>query len=174
MSRYRTIVPLTRVTTTVILGGVSKGYQPKTLPAGPEGAWARHLDAYLREHNLSASEAFDQWYAELGYARKSGGLFRDVAAGRIPPPERLRKGLIKLIGEPPREESPADKAESPTLTTVLADLARELTALREERQSMVARVDRLQATVDQLVAGTLGPASKRSRGGRDAPPATAG
>lgn len=64
------------------------------------GAWARHIDNWLREHDWSVNHAFEQWHDELGLGERSRASWVKVVSGERPPNERQAKFLVSVMGEP--------------------------------------------------------------------------
>jgi hypothetical protein len=55
------------------------------------GAWARHIDNWLREHDWSVNHAFEQWHDDLGLGERSRASWVKVVSGERPPNERQAK-----------------------------------------------------------------------------------
>lgn len=72
------------------------------------------------------------------------------------------------IGKPPYAPTPPED-QPPDLPTALLALAHELAALREERQSMAARVDELEAQVGELLAAVPSGGGSAARAARAVP-----
>lgn len=63
-------------------------------------AWARHLDARMRELNLSQTNVFELVRDELGYAPKSRSALHRVFSDKEPEP-RQAEALARHFGMPP-------------------------------------------------------------------------
>jgi hypothetical protein len=73
------------------------------------GAWARHIDNWLREHDWSVNHAFEQWHDDLGLGERSRASWVKVVSGERPPNERQAGFLVSVMGEP---EPGAEQASS--------------------------------------------------------------
>jgi hypothetical protein len=155
-------------------------YRRPTKPLG--GAWARHIDNWLREHDWSVNHAFEQWHDELGLGERSRASWVKVVSGERPPNERQAKFLVSVMGEPEAGTEQADSeggGDAATLvaafrdalleqTRALAEVRLELREARrtaEEERGVIAEIlARLEA---RLELGT----EPASNGAADAGPA---
>jgi hypothetical protein len=146
------------------------------------GAWARHIDNWLREHDWSVNHAFEQWHDDLGLGERSRASWVKVVSGERPPNERQAKFLVSVMGEPePGTEQAASEGggDAATLlaafrdalleqTRALAEVRLELREARrtaEEERGVIAEIlARLEA---RLELGT----EPASNGAGDAGPA---
>lgn len=129
-------------------------YRPPSRP--PVSAWARHLDAYQREHGLSQTGLFKLVRDALGYGPDSRTAFRPYLVAKEPDEQDARK-LAAIVGWPPAETEPQPDpliGKAPDLAAALVMLTTELGAWRQEREALVARVADLEATVAGLVPAT--------------------
>jgi hypothetical protein len=146
------------------------------------GAWARHIDKWLREHDWSVNHAFEQWHDELGLGERSRASWVKVVSGERPPNERQAKFLVSVMGEPEagtEQASSEGGGDAATLlaafrdalleqTRALAEVRLELREARrtaEEERGVIAEIlARLEA---RLELGT----EPASNGAADAGPA---
>jgi hypothetical protein len=146
------------------------------------GAWARHIDNWLREHDWSVNHAFEQWHDELGLGERSRASWVKVVSGERPPNERQARFLVSVMGEPEAgtEQAGSDGGgDAATLlaafrdalleqTRALAEVRLELREARrtaEEERGVIAEIlARLEA---RLELGT----EPASNGAGDAGPA---
>jgi hypothetical protein len=110
-------------------------YRRPTKPLG--GAWARHIDNWLREHDWSVNHAFEQWHDDLGLGERSRASWVKVVSGERPPNERQAKFLVSVMGEPEAgtEQAPSEGGgDAATLLAAFRDALMEQTrALAEVR-----------------------------------------
>ena len=104
----------------------------------------------MRDNGLSQTGAFKQLGAAVGLGPESRSAFLPYLYNKPVDPEH-EQALADIIGWPPDDETTAP-IETPDLATALLALATELTALREERQLLAARLDEVEAQVAELVA----------------------
>jgi hypothetical protein len=101
------------------------------------GAWARHIDNWLREHDWSVNHAFEQWHDELGLGERSRASWVKVVSGERPPNERQARFLVSVMGEPEAgtEQAGSDGGgDAATLLAAFRDALMEQTrALAEVR-----------------------------------------
>ena len=115
-------------------------------------AWARHLDAVMRDRDLSQTNVFDEVREELGYATTSRSAIVRVFSDKEPD-ARQAEVLARHYGQPaplPIEEpgpsadvtglvaamTAALLAQTTALTDLRADLAQARDDAREERSAM--------------------------------------
>lgn len=90
----------------------------------PATAWARHLDAVMRERGWSRVRLFEEVGAELGYAPKSRSGFLPLLADREPTPAQADV-LRRHFGEPaaiPEPESGKHTPDSGSIAELVAEL----------------------------------------------------
>lgn len=120
-------------------------YRAPTLPLLT--AWARHLDAVMRERDLSQTNVFDLVRDELGYATTSRTALRGIFSDKQPD-ERQAAVLTRHFGAP-APEPVASEIDAPDLVS----------AIREQNNWMrayVERTDRRIAMLEQLVMNLSG------------------
>jgi hypothetical protein len=150
------------------------------------GAWARHIDNWLREHDWSVNHAFEQWHDDLGLGERSRASWVKVVSGERPPNERQAKFLVSVMGEPEAGTEQAGSeggGDAATLvaafrdalmeqTRALAEVRLELREARrtaEEERGVIAEIlARLEARLELGTepasngAGDAGPALRRA------------
>ena len=145
-------------------------YRPST--SKPNGAWSRHLDEQRRLRDLSQTQAFELVYERVGWSPKSRTAYVAIDKGeRQPKPHEAAVladefGWPTESGEPVTVAPPDDLAAAiRALTAELRDAREEREALRVERASVLARLDRLDAILDVLAPPTMrgegGPVARR-------------
>jgi hypothetical protein len=144
-------------------------YRPSANP--PTTAWARHLDAVMRERGWSRVRLFEEVGAELGYAPKSRSAMLPILEDREPTPAQADV-LRRHFGDPTPIDDPASAStpEAGSLAEALRNLATELRLAREEREQGEARLRALEAEVRSLRDRLEGEGSL----GRSAPPSSMG
>lgn len=113
-------------------------YRPSSKPLAT--AWALHLDAVMRERDLSQTNVFELVREELGYGAKSRSALLGVFSDE-PPDERQAEALRRHFGEP---------SVGPTQTTPAELSLHERAVLAAERQAAAA--ERQAAATEALVA----------------------
>lgn len=149
---------------------MSSGYRPPSRE--PRGRWARHIHAVRRRENWSATVAFEKLVA-AGYplALKSRSAYLPVDEGKREPRPDEEAALVKVFGYPPETaQEPLEPTGTPDLAAAINALVGELQAMRQERESVEARLRALEAEVQSLRAPREGEAS----GAQHAPQVTAG
>ena len=125
------------------------------LQSEPKGRWARHLQDQRQQRNLSQTQAFELVHVRMGWSAKSRTAYRAIDMGERQPSHDEAAILAEEFGWPPEPEI-NDDLEDPTLAAALLAIAGELRAAREERTTLVARVEEMDAVLRNLVARTTG------------------
>lgn len=130
-------------------------------------AWARHLDAVMRERDLSQTNVFGLVADELGLAPTSRTALRDLFSDKTPD-ERQAAALRRHFGEPPAEpEPPAPAGDAlvesvqeqtktigelyPRVIDLIAEQQRQMAEQQETNRLLAARLEQLEMLVTTLV-----------------------
>jgi hypothetical protein len=134
----------------------------------PKGRWARHLHEQRRLRDLSQMQAFELLFERMSWSPKSRASYVAIDMGTRQPSPSESTILGAEFGWPPDPEI-NDELEDPSLATALVALAGELRASREERVSLAARLEKMEAVLDGLVQQAM-----RAVNGPHAPHETSG
>jgi hypothetical protein len=127
----------------------------------PRGRWARHLQEQRRLRDLSVVQAFELIQERIGWSPKSRTAYGAIDIGDRQPKPSEAAILAEEFGWPPDPEI-TDDLEDATLATALLAFSEELRAVRVERVTLAARMERVEAVLEGLVQRAMPDAIERS------------
>ena len=132
---------LTTVVTTATL--VDVAYRRPGEPL--RGAWARHIDKWMQDEQLSIQGAHDRLHAGLHLSPKSRSAFRPIYFGKRQPTEDEAQYLATVMDWPP--DADADAEPQPVgdsaLVAAMAQQTVKLNAILDEIQRVYVLQSRL-------------------------------
>ncbi len=155
------------------------GYRPPSTE--PRGKWAKRIHEKRRADGLSQTGAFELLGSRLGFGPKSRFSYVALDMGTREPTEHEAAVLAEWLGGYPSDEPQDALQATQTPDPVAAAIDRQTAALEALVDELLrwrtedrARLDQVEAVLDELVAGTLGAPGTRESDDPVLPAGTAG